>query len=248
MMSTVWIFLEVLKDPGSGRKRLLFMAVLTGMVLVKEISVLLVAPCLVFLLYERLARGIPHDPRRFAVCFGVPAVVVASILTLAAGGVGPLRELLTIVLSSPDTNRYAIRFGSGPWFRVILDFLLLSPWPTLLAIGWFWVTSSRLRAGEYDRESVYLAFVIATLILVLSFFTKNIRYGAVLELPIRVFAVLLVCDFCRGRSAVRTGLVSGAVVAILCWLDWKSFEVYWVQHQGYDPTTHFLSWVRKVIP
>lgn len=248
MTSAVWLYLEVLEDPACRRKRLLFMAVVTGMVLVKEIAVLLVAPFLAFLLYERFGRGIPHDLRRFALCFASPGVVVVSILILAAGGFGPLWETVTIVLGSPASNRYAIRFGSGPWFRVILDFLLLSPWPTLLAIGWFWITASRLRSGRYDRESVYLAFLMATLLLVFSFFTKNVRYAAVLDVPVRVFAVLLVCDLCQGPRVVRTGLVSGGVVAILCWLDWNNFDLIWVQHEGYDPITRFLGLVRKVIP
>jgi len=246
--SAVWLFLEVLDAPSSRAKRILFMAALAAMVLVKEISVLLVAPFLAFLLYERFARRVPHDLRRFALLFAIPGLVVAGILILAAGGPGPLWETATIVLGSPRSNPYALRFGSGPWFRVVLDFLLLSPWPTLLAVGWFWLTAVRLRSGSYDRMSVYLAFVIATLTLELSFFTKNVRYAAVLDLPIRVFAALLVCELCQRPRAKRGAILAGGVVALLCCLDWQSFELIWVQRAGYDPITRFLGLVRHVIP
>jgi hypothetical protein len=248
MSASVWMFLEVSRDPTWVPKQVLFMVALTMMVLVKEISVLLVGAYVVFVLYERFVRGVPHDLRRAAVALAVPGAVVLAIQVLAAGGFAPLLETARILLASPGTNRYAIRFGSGPWFRVILDFLLLSPWPTLLAIGWFWITAVRLRTGRFDRTSVYLGLVIASLVFVLSFFTKNVRYASVLEPPIRLFAVLLVRDLFGGLRGRLPRLLTGGVVAILCALDWRSFELIWVENEGFDPVTRFLGMVRRVIP
>src|SRR6185369_8937771 len=137
----------------------------------------------------RFARRVPHDLRRIGLCFAVSGLVAAPIFALAASSVPKLLETTRIVLASPATNQYAILFGSGPWTRAILDYLLFSPWPTLLAIGWFFAVALGLHRGRYDRESVYFGFVAGFLILLLGFFTKNIRYTVVLELPIRVFAV-----------------------------------------------------------
>jgi 4-amino-4-deoxy-L-arabinose transferase-like glycosyltransferase len=246
--TTVWLFLGLLEDAPSRRRTALFACALTFMVLVKELSVLLVVPLVAFLLFERFARRVPHDLRRFALCFAIPALVAAPIFALAAGSVPKLLETTRIVLASPATNRYAVDFGSGPWSRTILDYLLFSPWPTLLAIGWFFVVLLRLREGRYERESVYLGFVAACLVLLYSFFTKNVRYGIVLELPIRVFAVLLLWEAFSGLRRTWTIALTGAAVLVLCWLDWRTFELVWVEMRCYDPVTFFLAVVLHLIP
>ena len=256
--AAIWLFLEVVKDPSSLRKRLLFSAALAWTVLVKEPSVLLVPGFALFLLYERYVRGEPHDLVARTVDFLVAGAAVVVVLLLAAGGFETLRNTVQAVIVSPATNRYAQRFGSGPWFRPILDFLLLSPWPTLLAIGGFWWTVARAApgapSGRHERERVYFAFVCGTMLLALSFFTKNVRYATALELPIRALAVLLVCDLAgvadgSGRPGVRrAGLLAAVAVVLLCFLDRRNFELFWVEHPGADPITQFLVDVRKLVP
>ena len=248
MTTTVWLFLEFLEEPQKLARMIGFGAALTFMVLVKELSVLLVVPFLAFLLYERFVRRVPHDLKRFALCFAASGIVAASIFVLAAGSVPKLLETTRIVLASPATNPYAIAFGSGPWTRAILDYLLFSPWPTLLAIGWFFVVAVHLRDGRYERESVYLAFVAGFLILLLSFFTKNIRYTVVLELPIRAFAVLLLWEVFGGLRRSTTIALTGAAVAVLCWIDWRSFQLVWVDMRCYDPVTYYLALFLHLFP
>jgi 4-amino-4-deoxy-L-arabinose transferase-like glycosyltransferase len=248
MTTTIWLFLELLHEPGSWRRAVLFMASLAFMVLVKELSVLLVVPFVAFVLFERFALRVPHDVGRFALCFAIPGLVAAPVFALAAGGVTPLLETTRIVLASPATNAYALQWGSGPWTRAILDYLLLSPWPTLLAIGWFFVQVLRLREGRYERDSVFLGFVAGTLILLLSFFTKNARYTVALELPIRVFTVLLLTElFGRLRSPARNAVV-GALVLGIAWIDWRTFDVLWVEKHCYDPITAALAILRHLLP
>lgn len=248
MTTTVWLFLELLEDPRSRGRSILFVAALAFMVLVKELALLLVVPFIAFLLFERFVRRVPHDLRRFALCFAISGLVAAPIFALAAGSVPKLLETTRIVLASPATNRYAIAFGSGPWTRAILDYLLFSPWPTLFAIGWFFVQVLRLCERRYERDSVFLCFVSGFLILLLSFFTKNVRYTVVLELPIRVFTVLLPWEvFGRLRSPWRIAAV-GTIVLVLVWLDWRTFDHLWVENHCYDPVTAALAIFRHLIP
>ncbi|HEV8113974.1 MAG TPA: glycosyltransferase family 39 protein [Planctomycetota bacterium] len=248
MTTTVWLFLGLLRDPSRFRNGIAFMASLAFMVLVKELSVLLVVPFLAFVLYERFARRVPHDLVRFALWFAIPGVVTAAVFVLAAGSVPTLVETMTIVLKSPSTNDYALHFGAGPWFRPIVDYLLFSPVPTLLAIGWFAVSVVRLRAGAYDRTSAFFVFLTGLLVLLFSFFTKNIRYAVVFELPIRVFAVLAISELVGNVSARRATLLVGAAVVYLCWLDWTTFDLFWVHGHLYDPVTAFLAMYRKLLP
>jgi 4-amino-4-deoxy-L-arabinose transferase-like glycosyltransferase len=246
--TTLWVFLEVVRDPASRSKRLLFSAVLAWSILVKEPSILVVPGFVLFLFYEKFVRREPHDLLRYSIDFGLAAALVLAALVPAAGGFGKLAETVHAVIVSPSTNRYAQRFGSGPWFRPILDFLLLSPWPTLLATGWFWRTACRLRSDRYERESAYFACVCAGMLLALSFFTKNVRYATALELPIRAFAALLVYDLARQWGVRRAAVYAGIGVALLCLLDLHNFELFWVQHPGADPITQYLVGVRELVP
>ena len=248
MTSTVWLFLEVLEDPTKLLWRVLFMCALAVTVLVKELSVLVAVPLGLFVLYERFVRRVPRPLGTFALCFALPALVTAPIFVLAAGSPAKLLETTRIVLSSPATNDYAVRYGSGPWSRTAVDFLLFSPWATLLAVGWFAVVVARSREATYDRLSTFFAFVTAAFVLELGFFTKNVRYTAVLEVPIRVFAVLMMGGLtARLRPRLSVGLTAAAV-ALLCWFDWRTFELVWVKYQAYDPVTYLLAVVREVMP
>jgi 4-amino-4-deoxy-L-arabinose transferase-like glycosyltransferase len=252
--AAIWLFLEVLKDPSRRWKRLVFSAALVWTVLVKEPSVLLVPAFVLFLLYERFVRREPHDLVARALDFVLAGATVFAVLVLAAGGFGTLSSTVHAVIVSPATNRYAQRFGSGPWFRPILDFLLLSPWTTLLGIGGFWWTATRLHPGRYERERVCFAFVCASMLLALSFFTKNVRYATALELPTRALAALFVCDVVlgsgtdEGSAPRRARVVAAGAVLLLCFLDWRNYQLFWVEHPGADPITQFLVDVRKLVP
>jgi len=114
MTTTVWLFVELSKDPGRIRRGIPFMCALAFMVLVKELSVLLVVPFLAFLAYEHFVRKEPRDPLRFAVWFAVPGLVVLAGFVLAAGSVSKLLTTMNIVIHSPATNTYAIQVRLGP--------------------------------------------------------------------------------------------------------------------------------------
>jgi hypothetical protein len=224
------------------------MAAFAFMVLVKELAVLLAIPFVAFVLIERFWRREPLSLPAFALTFALPGVVAGALFALAAGGMSPLIETTRIVLASPGTNEYALKFGAGPWFRYLIDYLCLSPATTLLAIAFAGVFALRLRSGGYERPLVFLGLLAVLFLVEFSFFTKNVRYAVVLELPIRVFAVCMLSEVLRTGSRVRSAVLCGAAIAALCWLDWKTFDLYWVDYYGYDPHSHFLLGVRHVIP
>jgi hypothetical protein len=86
------------------------------------------------------------------------------------------------------------------------------------------------------------------LIFLFSFFTKNVRYGVVLELPIRVFGVLMIGVLAGEGKSLRATLGAGLAVALVAFLEWRSFELFWVRYHGYDPVTHFLAIARELVP
>lgn len=248
MSLCAWLFLELVLDPESWRLRILFMAMFAFTVLVKELSVLLLVPFAAFVLVERFWRREPLKLSVFAGAFVVPGMIVLPIFVLAAGSLPKLLETTRIVLSSPATNTYAIRYGTGPWFRYVVDFLCLSPGTTLLAIAFLGVLVLRLRRGEYDRRLVFLLLIVVCLVLEYSFFTKNVRYAVLFELPIRVFAVCMLTEILQTSKPIQSAIACGIAVALLCWFDGQYFQKYWVRYHGYDPTTWVLAGTREMIP
>jgi 4-amino-4-deoxy-L-arabinose transferase-like glycosyltransferase len=248
MATTAWLFLELVENPSSWHRRVAFMAMFGLTVLVKELSLLVLVPFTACLLVERFVRREPVNLGFFALMFALPGLVVGPIFVAAAGGLSTLLETTRIVLSSPATNPYAVNLGSGPWFRYLLDFVLLSPWTTLLALGYAGVLALRLRRGEYERVLVYMALIVVCLVFVYSFFTKNARYAVLFELPLRIMAVCMLGELFKSASARRTELLCAAAVVVLCWLDWRSFDLYWVKYPGYDPVTTVLAGLREMVP
>jgi len=88
MTTTVWLFVDLSKDPGRFARGIPFMLALAFMVLTKELSVMLTVPFLAFVAYERFARGEPRSALRFALWFAIPGALVLASFLLAAGGAG----------------------------------------------------------------------------------------------------------------------------------------------------------------
>jgi hypothetical protein len=244
----VWLLIGLVQAPQSRLRLVAFMAAFALMVLVKEQTALLALPFAAFVLIERFWRGEPLGTATFLAAFVLPGIAVCSILVLAAGGLPPLLENARIVLTSPATNEYAIRYGSGPWFRYLVDYLCLSPATTLLAVAFAGVLALRLKGGHYDRVLVCLGLLAVFFLIEFSFFTKNVRYALVLELSMRVFAVCMLAELLGSASRARSAVLCGVAVAALCWLDWRTFDLYWVRYRGYDVHSQFLLGARQMIP
>jgi hypothetical protein len=151
------------------------------------------------------------------------------------------------IVSSPANNDYARLLGGGPWYRYLLDFALLSVWPTLLALGAVGALALRLRRGVWEAGPLYLALLLAGLLFAFAFFTKNVRYVALLELPIRALAVWLVWELMPGRPAVRH-LAAGLLVALICWADYATFRGLFVEFSANDPMSAWLLTFRGLLP
>lgn len=247
-VATVWSFLGHVRAPEERWRAPVAGGAFLVAILSKEIAVLLALPLLVHAALERwhARRAVPLV--RTALIFVGPGLVCLLAWWLAAGDARTLIETLRIVLASPASNEYALAYGSGGWFRYPLDELLMSPWPTALGLAGVVVALWRARRGEYDARAVALALVYVCQVAALGPFTKNLRYVAVLEVPLRVLAVWLLWE-CLG--AARRGLGRGLcalVVALLCLLGWRDYQLFWIRSGVYDPVTTVLAGVRGLVP
>ncbi|MFM7298210.1 MAG: glycosyltransferase family 39 protein, partial [Planctomycetota bacterium] len=195
------LFYEYVRAPERRWRALAFAGAFTFAILTKEIAVLLALPLALWAAAERWQRARDIPVARTMILLAVPALVALATWIVAAGSPFKLFKVLRIVLLSPATNDYAIRYGSGGWFRYPVDEILMSPWPTLLGLLGIGVALWRWKRGEYGSLAVLLALVYIAQVATLGFFTKNLRYVAILEIPLRVLSVVLLWElFSASRS------------------------------------------------
>lgn len=245
----VWTFYEVVCDPRRRGWQLAFALSFFFAILTKELAALVCIPLAAFVLLERYWRG-----RRdlslplFVALFAIPGLLTVPVIVTAAGSLDTLLITTKIVLQSPRTNAYALQECSGPWYRYIIDYMCFSPAFTLLALGGAGAFAMRLRSGNYERVLVFFCVVGAGLLILYAPLIKNLRYVLLLETSLRMLAVWFLWQLFSGAASfrARSGLV--VAMALLCFLDWRSFEELWIVHRGYDPVTSYLMDVREIIP
>ena len=244
MACAIWFFLESLREK-KGYKTALFVIIFAIAILIKESSVLL---CPFFILYLLVRRGIFKKPLRlidFLSTTLFPFILVGVIYLLAAGGTSSVITTLKIIINSPHLNDYAILYGSGPWFRYLIDFILLSPWTCILAIGFI---LHYIIASKWQEEVLYLILLSISLVLLFAFLTKNVRYLIILDMPIRLFAVLMLNELTQRLFKNKSYLILVFTVIIISILDYSKFHYLFIQQDIYDPVTYLLLQTQHVVP
>jgi 4-amino-4-deoxy-L-arabinose transferase-like glycosyltransferase len=246
-LATLWAFWECLRNPAPRAPRAAFMLCFGLGMLVKETTLLLLVP------FGLLLAVAPRRQREAALPALLPAllappVICACIWLLAAGSLGTLLDVVRIILASPGSNPYAQQLGGGPWWRYLIDLLLLSPGPTLLALAAAGHALFEARAGRSHPARSWLALFALGLLLAYAPFTKNVRYVAPIELPLRALAALGLFALCGREPGWRRGAAVAAAVGLLCWLDWRHFERVFVAGALDDPVSAYLLQARELIP
>lgn len=245
----VWTFLGVVERPGDRRWKIAFVAAFAFAILTKELAALLALPFAAFWAIERWGRRREDlRPALGLALLALPAAIAAPLWVLAAGGVGPLVTVFRGILAGPGSNPYTIEYGSGPWYRYVVDFVVLSHAPTLLAVGFAGSFLVRVARGGYERVHAYFGVLAALLLFEHSFVTKNARYLMLLELPLRLYSIGMLAELARAPRSARAAAAVTAAVASLAWLDVRSFEALFVAGRAYDPVSAFLLVLRGIVP
>lgn len=181
-------------------------------------------------------------------CFLVP-IVAMTIIYQALYGLDTLYRVLNVIYGDNliKPTYYVLNYSSGPWYRYLVDFMLLSPVTILLA---YLFTGHYLLQKRYDLPtSVLIGFFVYTMV-VFAFLQMNARYVIILDLVIRVLAALavttIITAFIAGKK--RRLLVTVVMVVMLAGLDFRASVKYFVTGKVYDPVSYNLLYVEKFIP
>ena len=137
-------------------------------------------------------------------------------------------EIYRLLVAKASTLEYAIVTGDGPWYRYLIDLMVVSPIVLVLALGGIF----RLKATE--RPALYLLiFVAASFVLMANVrYGMNLRYANMWDFPLRYLAVFCLWQIIPRQKAQAIWL--SVCVLALCAFDLHQYDVFFVQNDLYE--------------
>jgi len=243
---SIWMFLDFLSEQKI-LKFILFEVVYVYSIIVREQSITLVCFfCLFFLIYKYGYKAEIKMKYFFAILL-TPFILVGLIWFIASQNFDYVFKVCKLWRTLPGINEYSIIHCRGPWFRYIIDFILISPVTTVFSLSFVSYCFINKKMFEDYKVTYFLTLFVVYFILLSSFdYNKNIRYALTLDMILRVFAVFLIKEIFRGsKFAYRFGFFTAVS---LCALDYNNFLYLFCIERVYDPVSLVLLRVRNFIP
>jgi len=243
---SIWLFLSFLTDKKIFNF-IIFTFVYAFAILIRQQSVFLICFfSFYFLIYKYIYKV--NIPKIYfpAIIFS-PLFIVGSVWLISSQSLTNLIHM--IKLSSPliGPNEYAMLFYRGPWFRYIIDYLLISPLVTILALSFIiYVLANRSFLKDYKISYFLISFFILYILLSSFDYSKNVRYAINLDMMMRLFAVLMLKEIFK-KSRFMSDFVF-MIILFLCFTDYLNFIYLFCQRNIYDPVSFVLLKVRQFIP
>src|SRR5207248_2139576 len=179
----LWLFWENLQTPRDWRWLVGYIIALALLILTKENSFFVWVALVVLLVTNRwLQFGTVTRELVIATVLGPLLGVV--ILVFLAGGFAELFHTYQLSVSKNLHLRYAVLTGDGPWYRYLVDLLLVSPVILILAFG------AVFRLNRAMKPELFMSIFIAASYLVMCNvkYGMNLRYANMWDMPLRFLA------------------------------------------------------------
>jgi hypothetical protein len=225
---TLWMLWENLQAPRNWRWLSAYTASLALLVLTKENS-FFVGIAIVSLLIANRWLQFGTVTRELVVATMVGPLLGIVVLVLLAGGIDVLIGTYRLLINRNIQLPYAIRTGDGPWYRYIVDLLLVSPLIVILAIG------AIFRLDRTKKPELFLSTFIAASYLVMCNvkYGMNLRYTNMWDMPLRVLAVSMLMVLVAPLSRLRNVILVLAI-ALLCVIEFRQYIILFVHYPLYE--------------
>lgn len=243
---SIWLFLHFLSEK-KVLNFILFLIFYVYSILIREQSILLICFFALFFLiykyiYKRDIRGI-----YFSGIILVPSFTVGLVWLISSQSLGNLISMIKITRALPAINEYSVVFCRGPWFRYIIDYFLISPLTTILALAFIvYALINREIFRDYKISYFIILFLVLYLLLSSFDYNKNIRYAMSLDMIIRLFTVFILKEIFK-KSKFMADFVF-FIVLFLCLNDYLNFMELFCHKNIYDPVSFTLLKARSFIP
>jgi hypothetical protein len=169
-----------------------------------------------------------------AMTFIGPLIGVTVLVNLC-GSLETTYRIFHLLVSKASALPYAIATGDGPWYRYLVDLMLVSPVILILAIG------GVFRLQSSDTAALYLLLFVGASFAVMANvrYGMNLRYANMWDMPLRYLAVVCLTTLSLSFGRYRMAVVSAAIV-LICAVDLRQYHIFFVQHSLYELVTEGL--------
>jgi 4-amino-4-deoxy-L-arabinose transferase-like glycosyltransferase len=230
----LWLFWENLQAPRDWRWLVGYIIALALLVLTKENSFFVFVALVVLLITNRwLQFGAVTREIVIATLLGPLLGVV--VLIFLAGGIDVFLQSYQLSVGKNFQLHYAILTGDGPWYRYLVDLLLVSPIILILALG----TLFQLKRAM--KPELFMSIFIAASYLVMCNvkYGMNLRYANMWDLPLRFLAFGQIVTLASWIKPYR-GVIIAAAVGLLAAIEFHQYIVLAVHYPLYELITHDL--------
>lgn len=227
----IWSLWEALQNPKSRAWLWTYGVSLCLMVLTKENAAFVYLAVLGLLFVNRWLHFGRVSWPLLAVTLAGPAVGVL-LLALCAGSLVTLYQVFDLNVRMNYDLPYAFLNQDGPWFRYIIDLLLISPLVMLFAIGGAFLVRWNNKAGLF-----LLAFLVFSYLVMGNLrYGINLRFANMWDFPLRWLALVPILVWKDRFATSRKQIVFvTSMVGILCLFEFSSYLQIFVDHEVYDP-------------
>ena len=237
----LWLLWENLRRPNDLRLLTAFTVSLALMVITKENSFFVYLALAGLVVTNRWAKFGDVTPK-LLIAGVVGPLLGVGILVLLAGGIGPFIEIYRLLVSKAETLTYAIKTGDGPWYRYLIDLMLLSPLVLVLAIGGIFPQVRNRPCYVYLVAFVGFSYAVMCNIR----YGMNLRYASIWDLPLRALAAAQVGAL-AARFGSRQTLATSVIITGLCAYDFHQYQVFFMDGSLYELVTGGLLQVVKIL-
>ncbi|MBL8014420.1 MAG: hypothetical protein JNN05_11290, partial [Candidatus Omnitrophica bacterium] len=181
---------------------------------------------------------------------GIPVILSVLAYLIVLGGP---QKFLLLIHSTYKThfvdqaNTYALSFSGGPWFRYFVDFLLLSPVITLMAVGYM---GHLIVKHSRNWKQMYFVIYFAMIFMPLSFFqhTKVVRFVINLEMVLALLSAWAILEFFKADLRSHRWLKPAVCTLLIAGISFSSFFKLFAVASMLDPITYHLLNLQGFIP
>jgi hypothetical protein len=230
----LWLLWENLRAPRDWRWLVAYILALSLLVLTKENSFFVWIALVVLIVANRWLQ-FGTVTRELVVATVLGPLLGVVVLIFLAGGIGALVHTYQLSVGKNFQLRYAVLTGDGPWYRYLVDLLLVSPVILILAFG------TVFRLNRAMKPELFMSIFIAASYLVMCNikYGMNLRYANMWDMPLRFLAfsslVALVAPLRRHRN-----IALGAAVVLICTIELRQYYILAVQYPLYELITEHL--------
>ena len=244
VLMALWSLWEILaRSPGLWTWRAVFGISLVLLVLTKENAAFPYLGIAALVGAARWLRFSRVDAPLVLVTVLAPLLGVI-VLCLCAGGWSALVDVYSLDVAKTYSTPYAIAAEEGPWFRYIVDHLMVNPVVVLLAIGGALYLTGDEKPGLY-----LLTFIVVSYLPMCNVpHGMNLRYATIWDMPLSYLALLPIFRWAHwpGHEATFRVVLTVIVTAVVL-TEIQNYVAIFVDNAIYDPVTSYLMQALRMI-